>query len=122
MATRGREASIESHKRHAFDDLISEPLRSDTLSLSDELSRSANTIKWPLAPEIGDLEKMTGISTIADFYCLEDLMDTSASERAQLYTVPSEERPGWHRATRNISDSRASPADPPTDKQASGKS
>ena len=93
----------------------SEPLRSDTLSLSDELSRSADTIKWSRGPEMRNLGEMFEIATVADYYCLEDPTGTSASERAQLYKVLPE------CAIRKILDSRAPPMAPPIEKQTSLK-
>ena len=54
----------------------SEPKRSDTTTLADELLRAADKIKWPRSPEIGALEHMAELSHIAGYYCLEDLMDT----------------------------------------------
>ena len=83
------------------------PLRSSILALADELSEASDAIKWSRAPELSDLEKVPELATIAGYYCLEDLMGTSAPGRVQVYKVLAEERPSGSRAMRKILDARA---------------
>ena len=52
---------------------------------------------------------MAPLSTIEGCYCPDDHMDASASERAQLCEVPSEERPGRRRAMRKFLGPRRRP-------------
>ena len=59
--------------------------------------------------------KMAEITSIAGYAFLEDLMDTPAPVRAQLYKVLADERPSKSRAMRKISDSRTPPTDPNQD-------
>ena len=53
-------------------------------SLADELSRVADTIKWPRAPEMGKVEKMAELAAAAGCCFLGDLLDTSVANGAHL--------------------------------------
>ena len=86
-------------------------MRSDTIFLAGEPPRAWDAIKW-------NLEKTSYLTSIAGFYWPGDLMDASASERAQWDSAFMEARPSRFRAMRRIPDSRA----PPTEKQPKGVS
>ena len=47
----------------------------------------------------------------AGYYGAEELMDTSASARAQINEILSGGRPGWARLTRKMIDSEAPPTE-----------
>ena len=119
MTTRGKDTGKESQKDMLPPTSSTEPWRSDALSLSDELSRAADTIEWLRGQEMGRMGEVAGLSANAGCYCQEDPMDTSDSERAKFYEVICEERPSWSRATRKILGSRAPPTEPPAKKQTS---
>ena len=84
--------------------LSSEPLRSDTLSLSDEFSWTADTIICPRASEM--------LSSIAGYYCLGG---------QKSYKVLSGERPGSLRATRKFLGPRSPPLELRDKKQTSSQ-
>ena len=60
------------------------PYRSDAALLKDELSKAADSIKWPRMPELREFEQMAHPAIAAGHYGLEERMDSSASGRARL--------------------------------------
>ena len=70
MSSRGKEA-----RKEAQNDMVptssSEQMRSDTM-----LSRPSGAIKWTWAPEMPGVVKISELTLITGFYCLEDLMYT----------------------------------------------
>ena len=64
-----------------------EPIGSDAVSLADGLPGAASAIKCARAPEMSDLGQIAEHASIARYYCLDDLMDTPLSGRAQVYSA-----------------------------------
>lgn len=50
---------------------------------------------------------MADVVISAGYYNFEELADTSAADRAQLYKIPASGRAGWARLLRNMLDSEA---------------
>ena len=53
----------------------------DSLSLADELSRVADTIKWSKPLRMGEFEKIAEMATGTGYFALGNLLETSATER-----------------------------------------
>ena len=63
---------------------------------------AADLIKWPSTLDLRDFEQMAELIIAVGCYDAEDLMDFSASGRAQLCIVLSDGRPGWARLLREM--------------------
>ena len=81
MSSRGKEFPKET-QNDMLPTSSSEPIRSDAISLEDELSRAAYGTKWPRAPEMSELEQIAEDAIRGGYYCLGDLMDALVPERA----------------------------------------
>ena len=95
---------MSSNTHNMLSTSSSDALRSDVFSLADELSRVADTIKWPRAPEMGEVEKMAELATAADCYSLGDLLDISVAERTHLQNLLLTMKGSLARAMREILD------------------
>ena len=60
-------------------------------------------------PELRESEQVAELIIAAGYNNLEELMDTSTSERGQLYRALSGGRPGWGRLLRKMLDAKAAP-------------
>ena len=85
------------------------PIRSGASILADELSNTAGNIKWPRTPGLGVFEHMADMIISAGYYNFEELADTSAAERAQLYEILAGSRAGWVRLLQKMRESKAHP-------------
>ena len=109
MTTWGGETSEEPRNDMLLTTSSSGPMRSDTRAPTHELSRSSGATKWSRKPELTARGQMSEFAAIAGYYCSGDLMDGSASERAQPYRVLVGERPSQSRIMRKILNARAPP-------------
>ena len=57
------------------------PIRSDVFIFADESVKAADLIRWSRMLELRELGSMAENIFIAGFYCMGDLMDTSAREK-----------------------------------------
>ena len=83
------------------------PLRSYAAILADELSRSADNIKWPRMPELREFEQTAGIIMSAGCYNFEELADARTAERAQMHKILFEGRAGRPRVFRKMLDTKS---------------
>ena len=63
------------------------------VKVANEISKVADKLRWFKRPELSEIERMAEICTISVYYCLEEVMDTSAAESEPLYKSRANERP-----------------------------
>ena len=78
-------------------------------SPADELSLASDKLRWSKPPEMGAIEKMAERAAVSDYYTLDDLLETSAADRAHVYNLVLAHKGAWARIKRKIFDYRASP-------------
>ena len=76
-----------------------------------EISKVADVLKRFKRPELSEIGRMTEICTISGYYCLEEVMDTSAADREPSYKSLADKRPACARTFRKILDSKAPPVE-----------
>ena len=57
-------------------------------------------------PELGEFEAMADPIFVAGFYEMEEVVDTSASERRQLYRTLAYQKPAWAPLSRKMFDEK----------------
>ena len=85
MASRGRDSSGKDIQNDTLLTTSPTPFRSDSVIFSDGPSKAADTINWPRMPELEELQAAADHICVAGYFGTEELMDTSAFERPQLY-------------------------------------
>ena len=102
----------EMGRRHSDRLPSATPLRrSEAALFADELAKAAELIAGPRMPETREFEGAAELILAAGHYAIEELLDTSTAERAQLYKLMAECKAGWARMLRKIIDSEAPPTE-----------
>ena len=83
----------------------------DATILEDRLSKVADVINWARMPELEEFEAMAGRVMISGYYGTEELMDTSASGRTQLYKISADVTSGRACLVRKLLNPGALPAE-----------
>ena len=87
------------------------PRRSDSEVMAGDLLRLAEQINWPRLLELKEFEQMAELILSTGYCSADELADTSATERQQVYKFLADGRPGWARLLRKILDSKAPPTE-----------
>ena len=86
-------------------------MRTDATILADELSRTSDETHWHRVPEMEEFEATAEQMLVAGYHSMDEILDTSSYERAQLYKMLPQEKPSRARLIRTILDARSPPAD-----------
>ena len=85
MPREGKESTMKERQNDMLPSSSPTHFRSGAVILAGELSKAAGMINWPRMPELKEFGATAG-HVIAAGYCgMEELTDTSAAERPQIY-------------------------------------
>ena len=115
-ATKASPAIVRPNQPDVLPDTSQMPFRADEAVLADELSNTADPIKWPRMPEIREFGQTASLITAACYYTADELADTCPAERTQPYRPSADGRLGWARLTRKMLGAKAPPTEVETKK------